>query len=36
MQTGFRRLLGDSVELDFALVDDLLPGPRNGIFVSTL
>jgi phenylacetate-CoA ligase len=36
MKAGLRRLLGDSVELDFAVVDDLLPGPRNGIFVSTL
>jgi phenylacetate-CoA ligase len=36
MKAGLRRLLGDSVGLDFAVVDDLLPGPRNGIFVSTL
>ena len=36
MKAGLRRLLGDSVQLDFAVVEDLLPGPRNGIFVSSL
>lgn len=35
LRARLRELLGDSARLDLEVVDDLLPGPRNGIFVST-